>query len=221
MLALPQAPPSADRTILGSAVGSLTTLPAADAETGLGQQHGRREALQRETEVRMQAQTTALGRAVRQGRREIGPIGTATRLIGAGAALALPALLDEFGRWDLLVGLVALPLVAAAGFEAVRAGYERYVPGGLASQTGVCTGAACWLIAIVLAALIPVAAFTPATGTSLWIWIGGSLVLAAVRGYGGCEILAFPNALTGRRDQVGCIVFTPIDRAEARAQNSG
>ena len=169
----------------------------------------------------MQAHTAALRFTVKLGRREIGPIGTAARLIGAAAALTVPALVDEFSRWDLLVGLVGLPLLATAGFEAVRAGYERYVPGGIASQTGTCTGAACWLIAIVLAPLIPLAALTPVTSTSLWTWIGGSLVLAAVRGYGGCEILAFPNALTGRRDQVGCIVFTPIDRAEARARTSG
>ena len=159
-------------------------------------------------------QTNTLRLTFKFGRREIGPIGTAARLIGAGVAIALPTLLDEFSRWDLLVGLVGLPLLATAGFEVVRAGYERYVPGGIGSQAGTCTGAACWLIAIILAALIPLAALTPVTGTSLWIWIGGSLVLAAVRGYGGCEILAFPNALTGRRDQVGCIVFTPIDRAE-------
>src|SRR5919108_5852770 len=164
----------------------------------------------------MHARTAAVRSTVNLGRREIGPIGTAARLVGAGVAIALPTLLDEFSRWDLLVGLVGLPLLATVAFEAVRAGYERYVPGGIASQRGTCSGAACWLIAIVLAALIPVAALTPVTGTSLWIWIGGSLVLAAVRGYGGCEILAFPNALSGRRDQVGCIVFTPIDELEAR-----
>ena len=168
----------------------------------------------------MQAPTTALHSTVKLGRREIGPIGTAARLIGAGAALTLPALLDEFSGWDLLVGIVGLPLLAAAGFQAVRSGYERYVPGGMASQTGICSGPACWLLAIVIAPLIPLAAFTAVTSTSLWIWIGASLLLAAVRGYGGCEILAFPNALTGRRDQVSCIVFTPIDRAEARARTS-
>jgi hypothetical protein len=169
----------------------------------------------------MQAYTTAFRLTFKLGRREIGPIGTAARLIGASLALALPILLDQFSRWDLLVGLVGLPLLATAGFEAVRAAYERYVPGGIASQSGTCTGAACWLVAIVLAALIPLAVLTPVTGTSLWIWIGASLALAAARGYGGCEILAFPNALTGRRDQVGCIAFTPIDRAEARARSSG
>jgi hypothetical protein len=156
----------------------------------------------------------------RLGRREIGPIGTAARLVGAGAALALPTLLDDFSRWDLLVGLVGLPLLATVGFEAVRAGYERYVPGGIGSRAGTCWGAACWLLAIVVAALIPLAAFTPVTDTSLWIWIGASLLLAAVRGYGGCEILAFPNALTGRRDQVGCILFTPLDQVEAHRRLS-
>jgi hypothetical protein len=144
-----------------------------------------------------------------------------TRLIAAAAALALPASLDGFSGWDLLVGLVALPALATASFEVVREGYERYVPGGLASQADTCCGAATWLLAIVLAALIPLAALTPVTDASFWVWIGASLLLAAVRGYGGCEILAFPNSLTGRRDQVGCIVFTPIDRAEARAHNSG
>src|SRR5919109_3748660 len=99
----------------------------------------------------MQAETLRL--ALKLGRREIGPIGTAARLVGAAVALTVPALVDEFSRWDLLVGLVGLPLLATAGFEAVRAGYERYVPGGIASQAGACMGA-CWLAAIVLAALI-------------------------------------------------------------------
>jgi hypothetical protein len=30
-----------------------------------------------------------------------------------------------------------------------------------------------------------------------------------------CEVLAIPNLLSGRRDQIGCIAYTPIDRAEA------
>jgi hypothetical protein len=29
-------------------------------------------------------------------------------------------------------------------------------------------------------------------------------------------VLAFPNAITGRRDRIGCILYTPIDAAEAR-----
>jgi hypothetical protein len=72
----------------------------------------------------------------------------------------------------------------------------------------------------VFGVFIPVAALTPVSGTAFWVWIGASLLLGAARGYGGCEILAFPNILTHRRDQVGCLLYTPIDRAEARRRAS-
>jgi hypothetical protein len=148
--------------------------------------------------------------------REIGPIGTLTRIVGGILALAIPIGLGGLGWWDLAVGLVGLPLFAALAFLIVRTGYERWTPGGLAAQSGTCWGAACWLLAIVFAGFVPVAALTPVSGTAFWVWIGGSLLVGAARGYGGCEILAFPNVLTGRRDEVGCLVYTPIDRAEAR-----
>ena len=32
----------------------------------------------------------------------------------------------------------------------------------------------------------------------------------------GCEVLAISNWLLRRDDQVGCVVFSPIDAAEAR-----
>lgn len=51
-----------------------------------------------------------------------------------------------------------------------------------------------------------------------WVFLGASMLVGAARGYGGCEVLVFPNALTGRQDQVGCVLYTPIDRAEARRQ---
>jgi hypothetical protein len=31
-------------------------------------------------------------------------------------------------------------------------------------------------------------------------------------------VLAIPNAITGRRDRIGCILYTPIDAAEARSK---
>jgi len=154
--------------------------------------------------------------AVVRERREIGPVGTLTRVLGGILALAVPIALNGPGWWDLAVGLVGLPLFAAVAFLVVRAGYERWAPGGLAAQSGTCWGAACWLLAIVFAGFIPLAALTPVSETAFWVWIGTSLLLGAARGYGGCEILAFSNVLSGRRDQVGCLVYTPIDRAEAR-----
>jgi hypothetical protein len=163
------------------------------------------------------SRSRAVGRAFLLERRDIGPIGTLARVLGGILVLAIPIALDGLGWWDLAVGLIGLPSVAGVAFLIVRAGYERWAPGGLAAaQSGTCWGAACWLLAMVLAAFIPVAALTPVSGTAFWLWIGASLLLGAARGYGGCEILAFPNILTHRRDQVGCLLYTPIDRAEAR-----
>jgi hypothetical protein len=59
------------------------------------------------------------------------------------------------------------------------------------------------------------ATVTPANGNvTLWVWLGASMLLAAARGYPGCEVLAVSNMLTGRTDQIGCILYTPIDRWE-------
>ena len=38
-----------------------------------------------------------------------------------------------------------------------------------------------------------------------------SMVLAALRGYAGCEMLALSNWLLHRSDQIACAIFTPID----------
>lgn len=84
-------------------------------------------------------------------------------------------------------------------------------------RDAICSGPACWLIAIVIGAAVAVDIVTPASGeVALWVWLGGSMLVAAARGFGGCEVLAIPNVITGRRDQIGCILYTPIDRVEAR-----
>jgi len=43
------------------------------------------------------------------------------------------------------------------------------------------------------------------------------MVLAGLRGYAGCEMLAFSNWLLRRTDQIACAVFTPIDYLELRS----
>jgi hypothetical protein len=95
--------------------------------------------------------------------------------------------------------------------------YRRLAPEALARRGAVCSGPACWLIAIVIGASIGIDILTPASGeVAFWVWLGASMLVAAARGFGGCEVLAIPNLMTGRRDQIGCILYTPIDRAEAR-----
>jgi hypothetical protein len=48
------------------------------------------------------------------------------------------------------------------------------------------------------------------------VFYGASMLLAAVRGYAGCEVLAVSNWLLRRHDQVGCALFWPIDAVGAR-----
>jgi hypothetical protein len=48
------------------------------------------------------------------------------------------------------------------------------------------------------------------------IFYGASMLLAAARGYAGCDVLAVSNALLRRDDQIGCALFWPVDAAEAR-----
>ena len=48
------------------------------------------------------------------------------------------------------------------------------------------------------------------------IFYGVAMLIAAIRGYAGCESLAISNWLLKRDDQLGCLLFTPIDFVERR-----
>jgi hypothetical protein len=152
-----------------------------------------------------------------RGRREIGPIGTASRVAAGLLAIALPIALEGIGWWDLGAALVAFPLIATGIALLAGIGSERVASGALGrADIACCSGPSCAILAVLVAVPIGLTFVTPVTGVAVWVWIGASLLLAAARGQGGCELLAFPNAITGRPDRIGCIVFTPIDAAEAR-----
>jgi len=58
--------------------------------------------------------------------------------------------------------------------------------------------------------------FITVTSDMALIFYGTSILLAGVRGYSGCEILAISNVILRRDDQIGCAVFTPLDLLEQR-----
>src|ERR687893_265240 len=150
--------------------------------------------------------------------RDIGPIGAASRAAGGLIAIAVPIALSGIGWWDVAAALVALPLITLAANALVTAGYERYAPESLARRHSICSGPGCALVATVVGVAIALAVATPVTGVAIWSFFGVSMLVAAVRGYAGCEVLAIPNAITGRRDRIGCVLYTPIDAAEARGK---
>ena len=58
------------------------------------------------------------------------------------------------------------------------------------------------------------------TSDAALLFYGASMLLSAARGYAGCEVLAVSNWLLRRDDQVGCLVFSPIDQLERRAEST-
>ena len=140
--------------------------------------------------------------------RAIGAIGTIGRLI-LGLFLILvpvwgPAWWGGEGlHWyEVALGLVGFPAVMLL-FQWVRlqATTERLDATG---ALGFCINLA---VGIVLFSI-------PQTRDAFSLFLGVSLLLAAARGYAGCEVTAISNWLLRRDDQVGCIVFSPIDQAE-------
>lgn len=136
--------------------------------------------------------------------RQIGPIGTVARIIGGVAAVAIPIDLAGLTWLEAVIALVALPLLAG-------------VAAPLARRTGA---PGCALLCAMVLANAGLVAPTSANGNvTIWVWLGASMLVAAARGYGGCEALAIPNLLTGRRDQIGCLLYSPIDSLERRRRS--
>jgi hypothetical protein len=48
------------------------------------------------------------------------------------------------------------------------------------------------------------------------LFYGVSMLIAAMRGYAGCESLAISNWILKRDDQLGCLFFSPIDFVERK-----
>lgn len=148
--------------------------------------------------------------------RQIGPAGTIARLL-AGIALLSSVVIGHWANFWLLpwiVGLLAFPAIAL-GSHRLR---SRYAPGRLMAIGPV----AHVLNIAVFFALYLTPYYAPAlkfTSDAALLFYGASMLVAAVRGYAGCEVLAISNWLLRRNDQIGCLVFGPVDAIEDRAQH--
>jgi hypothetical protein len=138
----------------------------------------------------------------------IGPVGAGTRLLAALVLLSF-ALVGGDISWslgvrDVVLGLVVFPAVTiAVGFAA-----RRFRAGPLHYTGWIAIGVNCALIVLLLA--------NPYTGGGAELFYGTTLLVAAWRRRPDCETTALANWVLDRNDQIGCPVFTPLDRAEAR-----
>jgi hypothetical protein len=133
----------------------------------------------------------------------IGPLGVGAR-IAVGVVFVAAALWWRDPTWaDVVVGLVVLPAAATA----VLGWRARVRPDRLEaiSPTAHCLNVVLFLPLF----------FIPAIAGGALLFYGASMFVAALRRRGGCEVTAVSNAVLGRDDQVGCVLFSPIDAVEA------
>ena len=155
------------------------------------------------------------------GGRQIGPIGTATRVVIGAFMLVLGALGGKFiiiqGHPQLSLDVAAL-ILGLLGFPAVLIAWQwirfRSNPSRLVATGPVATAVNILVFAVLIAiSNVPGISFI---GFAALVFYGASLLLAALGGYAGCEVLAVSNWLLSRDDQIGCLVLSPVDHWEHR-----
>lgn len=154
-------------------------------------------------------------------KRGIGPIGTVTRtvlgLILFGSVFYAQIIKGPFSPLPWGIGLLVFPAIFTIWqyLRARRNPARLEANGPLASVLNI----------IILLAFYFTFIYAPAIAfmsVAVLIFYGLSMLLAALRGYPGCESLAISNWLLRRDDQLGCLVFSSIDNAERKsADRSG
>jgi hypothetical protein len=150
--------------------------------------------------------------------RAIGPTGTAARILLGGYLVGSVIEAEISGGFTPLLwalGLLAFPavLLAAQWARARRGGGRLHATGPVAHLVTLASFMALTLIPEYNRAI-------DVTGDAAVIFVGTSMLLAAARGYAGCEVLAISNWLLRRDDQLGCMVFAPVDLAETQLRRS-
>lgn len=141
-------------------------------------------------------------------KRQIGIIGTISR-VAVGLLFLTPALYGRFQWYDYVIALIVVPALFIT-FQRLRT-RRNQEPIRATGFWGFCINAAIFLAFYLTPVYFPPLAFTSDVAL---IFYGASMLLAAVRGYAGCEVMAISNWLLGREDQVGCVIFSPIDFVE-------
>ena len=142
-------------------------------------------------------------------RRAIGPVGTAGRVVLGLGLLYLGIAnfpLDWGLQWhDVLLGFLAFPAVTILGVLLWQELAGPSAPIRATGHLGLC----------VATGVIYASFAVPYTRDATALYLGSTLLLAAAIGYAGCEITAVSNWFLHRDDQVGCMVFSPLDEVEA------
>ncbi len=144
-------------------------------------------------------------------RRAIGPMGTVARVV-VGSMIVGDVVYGHvtgtFRPAPWIFGLVGFPglILVVQAMRARRDPRPLNATGPLAQILNIMAFVALYL--------------TPATSDAALLFYGASMLIAAARGYAGCEVLAVSNWLLRRHDQIGCLLFAPVDGVERRERAS-
>ena len=137
---------------------------------------------------------------------DLGPVGIGAR-VAVGVLLLYLAFFWNDASWvDPVAGLVVFPAIVT-GLLALRAMWspEPLVATGPVGHLANC---------VVILALV----LNPVTAAPAFIFYGASMLVAATRRAGHCEVSAISNLILGRKDEVGCPLFWPLDTLEDTAR---
>jgi hypothetical protein len=151
--------------------------------------------------------------------RGIGRIGTAARIAVGLVLLGLVADTQAHRGFEPLAWILALaglPAVLLAGqwLRSRRFPARMQATGPFGHTVNVAVLLALYLPGMYAPSLRPLS-------DAVLIFYAASMLLAAIRGDAGCEVLAVSNWLLRRDDQVGCVLFTPIDHLERGPGRAG
>jgi hypothetical protein len=143
-------------------------------------------------------------------KREIGVIGTVARVIlGSllfGSVFYGHMINGPFRPLPWIVGLIIFPAIFIT-WQYLRA---RRNPAKLEANGLIAT----IINVVIFFAFYFTYIYAPSIdfmSDAVLVFYGLSMLLAALRGYAGCEALAISNWLLKRDDQLGCLVFGPVD----------
>lgn len=153
--------------------------------------------------------------------RSIGPVGTAIRA-ALGVALVAVAVNHGTNWWEVLAASIVLPAVAVGVAVAINAALKDsglrmrarspWSPAQIATAVIVITTA--YAVGVALTYVLPV------DGDHIFLFFGLSMLLASVRGYNGCEVLAIPNLVMRRHDAMWCPLYSTLERIEGAPEGS-
>ena len=146
-------------------------------------------------------------------KRQIGLIGTTARVIVGtwlvGSVVYGHIVRGPFRPLPWMIGLIILPVIFLT-WQWARA---RRNPSKLRAHGPIASTINIIIFFYFLLWTPPLISFMR---DAVLLFYGVSMLIAAIRGYAGCESLSISNWILKRDDQLGCLFFSPIDFAERK-----